>query len=229
MKKLLILVLAFCTSFAAFAQPKNVNQANAAFSKKEYAEAVALIEPATTHEKTAEKGRTWYVRGEIYSAIALSEDESIQAIDKDALAKAAQSYDKVAELEKEGSSYAGLAMISLDRLRSGVMNQGVAAFQSNDYELAMTSFENYTVIAPEDTTGYIYSALMAQQMEDYQKVVDNYKKCFDLGYYPKNGFSTIVYYDLNQLDNPEDALEMIKLALCKQVCLERDKRGQRNE
>ena len=85
MKKLLTLFMAFCLSFAALAQSKNVTKANTAFSKKEYAEAAALIEPATTDEKTALKGRTWYIRGEIYTEIALSEDEAIQAIDKDAL------------------------------------------------------------------------------------------------------------------------------------------------
>ena len=113
MKKLIMLMLAVTLNFTAFSQTKNVNKANTAYGKLEYAEAAALIEPATQDEKTKDKGRTWYIRGQIYGAIAMSEDESVQAIDPDALMKGVDSYKKVLEIEKEGSSYHGLAQIIL--------------------------------------------------------------------------------------------------------------------
>ena len=40
MKRLMMLMVAATISFAAIAQSKNVNKANTAFSKKEYAEAI---------------------------------------------------------------------------------------------------------------------------------------------------------------------------------------------
>jgi tetratricopeptide (TPR) repeat protein len=213
MKKLIMLMLAVTVSLSAFTQSKNVNKANTAFGKMEYAEAVALIEPAILDEKTKENGRTWYIRGQIYGAIAMSDDESVKAIDPDALMKGVESYKKVLEIEKEGSNYSGLSEINLNQLTGSVMNKGVEAYQADDFETAMYAFDAYTKVVPEDTTGYIYAALMAQQLERYEDVVKYYQGSFDIGYYPKSGLNTVVYYQLNKLDNPDKAMEYIKLAM----------------
>ena len=209
----MMLMLAVTITFTAFAQSKNVNKANTAFSKKEYAEAIGYIEPATQDEKTKLKGRTWYVRGQIYGDIAMSDDESIRAIDPDAMMKSVESYNKVIELEKEGSTNYGLAQINLSQLKGGVMNKGVEAFQNDDYETALAAFDQYSKIAPEDTTGFVYAALMAQQLERYQEVVNYYQGAFDLGYYPNAALNAVIYYELNKLDNPEKAMEYATLAM----------------
>ena len=212
MKRVMLLMLAVTTAFAAYAQPKNVNKANTAFTKGELAEAAALIEPAIQDAKTKEKGRTWYVRGQIYGAIAMSDDEALRNQYPDALNKAVESYKKVLELEKDGSSYHGLATINYDQLAGSVLNKGVEAFQSDDFEGALAAFDEYTKVKPDDTTGYIYAALMAQQLEKYQDVVNYYDGLFALDYYTKTGLNTVIYYELNNLENPEKALEYVRLA-----------------
>ena len=211
----MMLILAATITVAAFAQSKNVNKANLAFSKQEYAEAVALIEPAIEDEKTKLKGRTWFVRGQIFGDIAMSEDENIKSIDPDALQKAVDSYNKVLEIEKEGSNYHGLAQINNTTLTGNVMNKGVEAFQADDFETAMAVFDQYSKILPNDTTGFIYAALMAQQLERYEDVVKYYEGAFNLDYYPKNALNTVIYYELNQLDNPEKSMEFAKIAMDK--------------
>lgn len=213
MKRLMMLMLAVTITFAAFAQSKNVNKASTAFSKKEYAEAIAFIEPAILDEKTKLKGRTWYLRGQIYGDVAMSDDENIRAIDPDALMKAVESYTKVMELEKEGNTNYSLAQINLSQLKGNLMNKGVGAFQNDDYELALVAFDQYSKIAPEDTTGFIYAALMAQQLEQYEDVVTYYQGAFDLDYYPSTALNAVIYYELNKLDNPEKAMEYAKLAM----------------
>ena len=212
MKQLMMLMLAATISVAAFGQGKNVNKANTAFTKGELAEALAFIEPATTDEKTMDKGRTWYIRGQIYDAIAGSDDPSVSAIDPDAHRKAAESYLKVMELEKEGSNYRGLAQINYDNLKADVLNSGVAAYQEDNFELAFDKFQTYEVVAPDDTTGYIYSALMAQQLDAYETLVSEYDKLFAMGYYPKSALNQVIYYCSNQLEQPEKALEYVRLA-----------------
>jgi len=213
MKQFMMLMLAVTITFTAFAQSKNVNKASTAFSKKEYTEAIGYIEPATQDEKTKLKGRTWYLRGQIYGDIAMSDDESIRSIDPDAMMKSVESYNKVMELEKEGSTNYGLAQINLSQLKGGVMNKGVEAFQNDDYETALAAFDQYSKIAPEDTTGFVYAALMAQQLERYEDVVNYYQGAFDLGYYPNAALNAVIYYELNKLDNPEKAMEYAKLAM----------------
>lgn len=205
-------MIAVVISAAAFGQNKNVNQANTAFTKGELAEAMVLIEPAISDEKTMTKGRTWYIRGQIYQAIATSDDQTTRDLDPDAYKKAAESYNKVLELEKEGSNYEGLAKINYDNLKADVLNAGVAAYQESDFEGAFDSFQTYTQVAPDDTTGYIYSALMAQQLEDYETLIAEYEKLFAMGYYPKSALNQVVYYSLNTLDRPEEALKYIQLA-----------------
>lgn len=212
MKRIMMLMIAVTVVFAAYAQPKNVNKANTAFTKGDLAEAAALIEPAINDAKTKDKGRTWYIRAQIYGAIATSTDEEVKKIDPDALNKAVESYNKVFELEKEGSNYYGLATINFGQLTGSVLNRGVEAYQNDDYESALVAFDEYSQIVPDDTTGYIYAALMAQQLEKYDEVVKFYEGAFKIGYYPKIGINTVVYYELNKLDDPEKALEFIKLA-----------------
>ena len=213
MKRLLMLMLAASITFAAFAQSKNVNQANTAFTKGEYTKAISLIVPALTNEKTKLKGRTWYIAGQIFGAVGMSEDESIRTLDPDAMAKGVEYYEKVMEIEKEGSNYHGLAQVNLFQLVGSVMNRGVDAYQNDDYDAALEAFVLYTVIAPEDTTGFIYAALMAQQLERYEDVVMYYEGVFNLDYYPASGLSSVIYYELNKLDNPERAMEVVKLAM----------------
>jgi tetratricopeptide (TPR) repeat protein len=212
MKRLMMLVIAAVVSIAALAQTKNVNKADIALGKQEYAEAIALIEPALVHEKTSGKGRTWYVRGQIYGAIASSEDTEVKSLDPDALTKAVESYRKVLALEKETSNYYSLSELNLNQLIGGVLNSGVSAFQADDFEGALGAFDLYTKIMPEDTTGFIYAALMAQQLERYTEVVEYYEGGFNLDYYPKSALNTVIYYELNKLENPEKALEFAKLA-----------------
>ena len=213
MKRLMMLMLAVTITITAFAQSKNVNKANTAFTKKEYAEAIAFIEPAMQDEKTKDKGRTWYIRAQIYGDIAMSEDEAVKSLDPDAMMKAVDSYNKVLAIEKEGTNYHGLAQINLSTLTGTVMNKGVEAFQSDDFEGAMAAFDQYSKIVPNDTTGFIYAALMAQQLERYEDVVKYYEGVFNLDYYPKNALNTVIYYELNQLENPEKAMEFAKLAM----------------
>ena len=213
MKRLMMLMLAVTITFAAFAQSKNVNKANTAFTKKEYTEAIAFIEPALQDEKTKDKGRTWYIRGQIFGDIALSEEESIKSIDAEAMQKAIYSYYKVMELEKEGSNYYGLAQINLNQLTGSLMNKGVEAFQIEDYETAMMAFDQYSKVKPNDTTGFVYAALMAQQLERYEDVVKYYEGAFNLDYYTVSGLNSVIYYELNELDNPDKAMEFAKVAM----------------
>lgn len=213
MKKVIFLVfIAIIAVTAAFGQSKNVTKANAAFTKGELAEAAEWIEPAITDEKTSVKGRTWYIRGQIYDAIAVSEDETVRAIDADALTKAGDSYRKTIEIEKEGSSYSGLAQINLDQLYNSVLGKGVEYYQTDDYENAYQSFLNVQKLSPQDTTGYLYAAMMAQQIDQFDDALMNYNKLFSLGYYPESALNSCIYLELNENDNPEKALEMVKLA-----------------
>jgi tetratricopeptide (TPR) repeat protein len=58
----------------------------------------------------------------------------------------------------------------------------------------------------------LYAAMMAQQIDQFDDALMNYNKLFDLGYYPESALNSCIYIELNEKDNPEKALEIVKLA-----------------
>jgi len=211
MRKLLMLTIFTCTVATVFGQGKNVTKASAALTKGELAEAAELIEPAITFEKTMEKGKTWFTRGQIYDKIAASEDESLKGKYPNALELASESYKKTLELEKEGSTYNGLAQVNFDQLYGNALNKGVENYNNGDFVAAYDNFMDVAKISPEDTTGYLYGAMMAQEIENYDNALINYNKLFDMGVYSESTVNSVIYIYLNQKEDPEKALEYVKM------------------
>lgn len=212
MKKLMMLTIFIFTVATVFGQGKNVTKASALLTKGELAEAAELIEPAITFEKTMGKGKTWYTRAQIYDKISASEDEGLRAKYPDALKIAAESYQKTLEIEKEGSTYHGLATVNYEQLYGTALNKGVENYNNSDYEAAYKNFMDVATINPADTTGYLYGAMMAQEIEQYDNALMNYEKLFELDYYAESAINSVIFIYLNQKENPEKALEYVKLA-----------------
>ena len=105
MKKPALVVLVTFIALEVFGQNSNVNKANTYISDGRLAEARELIDEAAVHEKTKDKGRTWYVRGLVYAAIASSSDTEIRDIDPNAAIVAHESFEKVKVIEREGCNY----------------------------------------------------------------------------------------------------------------------------
>ena len=211
MRKLLMLTIFTFTVATVFGQGKNVTKATAALTKGELAEAAELIEPAITFEKTMGKGKTWYTRAQIYDKISASEDESLKAKYPNALELASESYKKTLELEKDGSTYHGLAQVNFDQLYGTALNKGVENYNNSDYAAAYDNFMDVAKISPEDTTGYLYGAMMAQEIENYDNALMNYNKLFDMGVYSESTVNSVIYIYLNQKEDPEKALEYVKM------------------
>ena len=206
---LAILIFAVAT---VYGQGKNVTKASAALTKGELSEAAELIEPAIIYEKTMGKGKTWYTRGQIYDKISASEDEALQAKYPDALKIAAESYKKTIELEKEGSTYNGMAQVGYDQLYGRALNKGVENYNNGDYAAAYDNFMAVSTISPSDTTGYLYGAMMAQEIEQYDNALMNYEKLLEIDHYSESVFNSIIFIYLNQKEDPESALKFVKIA-----------------
>lgn len=211
MKKLMLMAILLVFAITiSFGQAKNVNKANALLTKGELKEAAEQIEPTIQDEKTKDKGRTWYIRAQIYDKIA--QDEELSKQFPDALAKAAESYKKAEAIEKDGSTYHGLAQVGYDQLYGRVLNQGVENYNNGDYEAAYSNFMDVAKVNPEDTTGFLYGAMMAQELEHYDDALKNYDKLFELGNYSKSALGSVIYIYLNEKEDPESALKYVNLA-----------------
>jgi len=209
MKKLISTVVICLMAAGVYAQNSAVNKASQFKDKGELMNAKDQIDLATVHEKTINKPKTWFTKGEVYEAIAF--DSTYQDMQDEALIEAVAAYNKAKSLD-EGGSYDGLSLIKIDNMWGTMINNGAEAYNQEDYETAITYFEKSSILKPEDTTGYYYAGIAAQQGELYQKALDNYYKLIDLDYHSEDIYSSVVYLERTQNNDDEKALEVLEQA-----------------
>lgn len=225
MKKAIILLalLVFAVT-ATFAQKGKVTSAQNLKDTGKLKEALEAIEGAidSSNEK-AEKSipwpKTWEVRGEVYQAIYQSKDENIKTLNDDALSVALESYKKALELD-EGDKFGKSIKIKLTLLTNDLTNQAVEAFNVEDYNKALQSFEQILEIEaldiikvdnPDvvDTVILFNSGLAAYNAENYDKAIYYYKEAAKYGYNGARTYSLIA--NSYQLKNDTlGALEVLK-------------------
>ncbi len=213
MRKLMIIGLLTIISAGSFAQNSAVNKANADITNGKLAEARELIDQAIVHEKTMEKGRTWYVRGLVYNNIFSSEDPEIQALDPDAANKAIESFNKVKELEKEGSNYYTLTEIQEDQLYSSVFNKGAAQYQDEAFMDAYVNFRTLTAMHPKDTVGYMYAGYCAEAADEYDKALEMYYAVMELDDCPKLVYNQTLVILEQYKDDLDEAIVVVGRAM----------------
>jgi len=202
MYKVSILILLLFTISGTFAQKGKVNTALS------YKEDGKLDKALTTIEETVDASNpkaessinwphTWEVRGEIYQAIYQSKDENYRKLHTDPLAEASQSYLKAIELDAK-NKFSNSLKIKMQLLIHDLSTQAETAYNSQDYEKALASFEQILVIenvpvykaeSPDaiDTVIIFNAALTAYNAKKYDKAIEFYKKA---ALYKYNGAKT---------------------------------------
>lgn len=210
MRKITLSLILIFSAFFALAQNSNVNKAITFEERGELAKAKEAIDQAADHDKTKDKGKTWFTKGSIYEAIALSEEH--KNLDDNALEEAVESYRKTMELEKENSTYHVFAGERLEALWGTYLNQGAEAYQSGDYAKAYEEFTYASNIKPEDTTAYLYGGIAAQQNKQYDEALESFYKLTELGYEEVDIFNTIIYLERTHNEDDNKALEVVRAA-----------------
>ena len=194
-----------------YAQNSAVNKATQFREDGELMKAKEQIDLAVEHEKTKEKPKTWYTKGEVYEAIAFSEDPSFQDMQEEALDEAVAAFNKAKTMD-EGGSYDGLSAVKIDNMWGTMINKGAEAYNQEDFDNALNYFAKSAVLKPEDTTAYYYAGIAAQQGENYEAALENYYKLVDLDYHNEDIYSSIIYLERSQNNDNEKALEVIDQA-----------------
>ena len=215
MKNAILFVLFCFAGISVNAQNSNVNKANANIQNGKLAEAKEQIDLAAEHEKTMEKGRTWYVRAMVYQAITASEDESVRAIDPESAIKAMESFEKVKSLEKEGSNYYTLAEVQIQQLYSIVLNRGITQYQEEKYGDAYLTFNDLTKIAPKDTIGYLYGGFCAQEEGNIENALEMYYSAMEMDDCPKQFYTQAMFLLQNEKQDIEEALKIAQIGMKK--------------
>ena len=151
--------------------------------------------------KTIPWPKTWEVRGEIYQAIFQTEDENFKKLSDDPLTVAFDSYKKALELD-EKNKFGKSLKIKLTLLTNDLTNQAVEAFQDEDYDKALSSFEQIIEInntdivkadnpAAVDTVILFNAGLAAYNAKKYDKSIEYYSEAAKYGYNGARTYSLI--------------------------------------
>lgn len=220
MKKLTLFFAMTFVMGVAFAQNSNVRKAESALEDGELTEAKQLIDEASKDEKTKDDGKTWYIKGTIEQAIV-----NDQYSDK-ILKEAVNSYEKVLEMEKEGSNYHTLTQLKIEELWGTYINKGSENFTianrmlendsteqaKGEFSKAVKSFETALLVLPEDTLATLYAGIAAQQIQDNEKAMKYFYRLIDLGNHNKEIYNTLISMERIINKDNEKALELILMA-----------------
>jgi len=209
MKKIVLLWIFSVISLATFAQNSAINRAERYLERGELAEAKEYIDEAVQHEKTSDKGRTYFVKGNVYKAIAQGDQSELA---EDPYQEAVAAYKKVQELEKESSTYYIFSEQALQELWSKSLNDGAEAYQNENYEAAIEAFNKTKLVYPEDTTAYLYAGVAAMQAGMFDQAADNYYELIELGHHNIDVYTGLIYIEKIQNQDMDKAFELVQKA-----------------
>ncbi|MEE3113068.1 MAG: hypothetical protein VX263_03120 [Bacteroidota bacterium] len=196
----------------------NVNKAEAYLNKSELKtdigekrslliDAKGEIDLAMTIEKNNIKARSWYVQGNVYSAIA----KQFLDIDPNAIEKAAESFKSIGDKIKTNDiSLIQNANVGLQNLSSHFVNQAILALQGTgepNYEIAYEEFVNSLKIYPKDTLGLLYGGYVAEQLNKYDVALGFYSQLIEMNILTKKNTNTIYQNSINILFNHCDLFD----------------------
>lgn len=148
-----LLLVGMGLSFTAVqAQNKNVSKAESSLKAGKLDEAKEAIEEAVINEKTADKAKTWFVKGEVYAAIAADSTGKYKGLSDQPRLEAFDAYKKCLAIDPKFTSMLLTNFKPVNDLYVDFYRDGANAFNSKDYKNAMEDFKQVKAI-----NDYLYS------------------------------------------------------------------------
>ncbi|MCS7003941.1 MAG: tetratricopeptide repeat protein [Cytophagales bacterium] len=180
-----VALIALSVVVKLFAQEKgSLSKAQMYLEKSDLANAKREIDAVLNDPKQAEKGKVWFTKGQIYQAIAISDNPQVEALAPNALETAIKAYKKVEELEKPTSFYVQrLKENTVDpatlqylppiyvEFANALINKGAVLVEKENYMSAIENFEGAMLINPKlDTLMNLYIFQSAYQVQENEKL-----------------------------------------------------------
>lgn len=155
--------------------------------------AKASIDKAVVHSKTIEDPAAWTYKSLIYGELALL--DTVPQTSKPLIEEAKAAHKKASELDKAGENKANLENANGTIFSQYELNQGVKAYQTNNFADAYTSFNNALNYRPGDTTITYYAGLSAINSKNYKAGIQSYEALIKTNFSANNQ----IYLDLSRL------------------------------
>ncbi|MBN3033961.1 MAG: hypothetical protein JW861_00095 [Bacteroidales bacterium] len=228
MKRIQTMLIMILISQAMMAQNNNVVSAYNYHRNGKLDKAKEYIDMAAVHEKTATDPKMWFYRGNIYMDIYRSNDETIKALDDQALEKAYESYANCRKFDSK-NTYTTDVIPRLLLCGEEYFNRGANHFNKgleytnmnsetmarDEFEKAMEWFQNtyqvYESVGNTDTLSVYYLALSAEQAGKYNIAKENLDKLINEFKY-KNVSVYHALYNI-QLSQDKDTVAALNTAI----------------
>lgn len=191
MKKIILMGIFAITVVFATAQTSNRTSAFNYLKKGKLDKAVEYIEPTTTHEKTMNEAKTWFFRGNIYLAIANSDNPEYKKLAEKPLEIAIDSYKKAMFLP-DANEYKLEIIQQIDFIANTTYNEGIEAYKVNNFKGAAEAFLRTSDLKEmffgADTNALVNAAVAANQANEPKMARQIYEKLMK-----ENGPSPSIY------------------------------------
>jgi len=197
MKKTIILLVLLFAVTGIFAQKGKVTSAKSYLDAGNLEKAVSTINETVDptnpkSESSINWAGTWETRGEIYQALNRTKDENLKKLSDDPLTVAYDSYLKALALDDK-DKFSKSVKIKLTILVGELTNQAVAAFNEENFEKALKSFEQIMGVehtpafkgddpATIDTAIIFNAGLAAYNSQKYDKAIEYYREAAKFKY-----------------------------------------------
>ena len=224
------MLLSFATVFAQEIDKPSMNKAKKYLDEGDLKMAKAHIEAYLESEKFKKKPKenAYVLQGEVYMAIATSENEADQALLDNPIEATLAAFDKVKEMSGgKGSDYDRVFVNdgvdeTTFQIKPGLVEQFKNIFftraadaynKEEDYKKAMKNFELAYKVVPTDTNAALYAYVSARQDDDAEGTARNAKKLMSLKYEKPEPYLVMGYeayqagQDLKADDKKEAAMK----------------------
>lgn len=160
----------------AFAQKKEIRNAENAVEDGNYAEAKTLlksVESLIAEESDSRKTDYYLVKAQAFLGAENGKNASLED-----LTTAAKAYKKVVELGKEKE----VAIAGITAVKNALINSAIADQKTQDYATASDKLYQSYQLNKKDTIYLYYAASNSVQAQDYDQALDYYNKLMEMGY-----------------------------------------------
>lgn len=160
----------------AFAQKKEIRNAENAVEDGNYTEAKTLlksVESLIAEESDSRKTDYYLVKAQAFLGAENGKNASLED-----LTTAAKAYKKVVELGKEKE----VAIAGITAVKNALINSAIADQKTQDYAAASDKLYQSYQLNKKDTIYLYYAASNSVQAQDYDQALDYYNKLMEMGY-----------------------------------------------
>ena len=185
MKKITLFLVLVTSVILAFGQ-KNVRQSASNYLKNgQLDKAMEAINQCVLDASTAQDGKAWFIRGNIYLELANTKEEKYKSLDPDPLKKALESYKKAIEFDPKKEYYDDITA-KLNWQRNNYYNAAVDHYNKKSYKDAMLNFGRGADVMElaniPDTSSLLNAAICASLSGEKEASKMYYIKLLKLNY-----------------------------------------------